>query len=322
MIKKIMRKIGKLFYFTLFVFIVVSCNQKNEVPSDIQIKKLDYPSASAVEFYDGKLFVLGDDATNIIVLDTSLNILDSVPFVSYGSQRIPKDIKPDFEASTLYLQKDSAQILFFGSLSLSNYRDWCRRYDIKSRAIDSFSLHALHSKIAASGIQEVNIEGACIDYDDLILANRGNKSYPKNHIIIGPKDLWRLDSNEYKISVIEVITNNDSSSFSGISGLFFLEKFDKLIMTVSTEDTRNAYEDGAIGKSYLWIIDNFLVKKDKSAITPDKVIDLEMVDKRFKGSKIESVTITSVSGGLLNLALVADNDDGTSTLFRMSIQND
>ena len=69
--------------------------------SDVQIKKLDYPSASAIEYFDEKLYVMGDDATNLLVLDTSLNIIDSIPLLSYPGKRIPKDIKPDLEASAL-----------------------------------------------------------------------------------------------------------------------------------------------------------------------------------------------------------------------------
>jgi hypothetical protein len=42
--------------------------------SDVQIKKLEYPSASSIEFYEGKLYVMGDDATKLLVLDTDLNI--------------------------------------------------------------------------------------------------------------------------------------------------------------------------------------------------------------------------------------------------------
>ena len=42
--------------------------------SDLQIKKLDYSSASSIEYYEGKLYLMGDDAPNLLVLDTSLNI--------------------------------------------------------------------------------------------------------------------------------------------------------------------------------------------------------------------------------------------------------
>ena len=93
-------------------------------------------------------------------------------------------------------------------------------------------------------------------------------------------------------------------------------------MTVSTEDTRNSYTDGTIGKSYLWIINSFLNKLNSNTIAVDKVIDLEEIDSRFKNQKIESATVISETKELINLVLVADNDDGSSTIFKLNIKRE
>jgi hypothetical protein len=204
-------------------------------------------------------------------------------------------------------------------MSILPFRDWCWWYDLKTKTMDSVSLQPLYTKIKKSGIEQVNIEGACTAYDYLILANRGNKSYPQNHLIIGPKDPWKKDNN-YEITIIPVTTKWDTASFSGISGLFYSEKSNQLIMSVSTEDTRSAYEDGTIGKSYLWIVDNFSIKRSNKTISPDRIIDLEEIDKRFKGYKIESATVISETDELFYLALVAENDDGSSTIFKMPLK--
>jgi hypothetical protein len=90
-------------------------------------------------------------------------------------------------------------------------------------------------------------------------------------------------------------------------------------MTVSTEDTKNSYEDGAIGKSYLWIISSISTKITDKALGSKRVIDLEYLNSRFKGQKIESATVIKETDKLIYLALVADNDDGSSTVFKMSI---
>ncbi|MND05646.1 hypothetical protein D3C83_265740 [compost metagenome] len=50
------------------------------------------------------------------------------------------------------------------------------------------------------------------------------------------------------------------------------------------------------------------------------IIDLEEVDARFKGQKIESVCILKETKDFLHLALAADNDDGSSTLFRLVVE--
>jgi len=280
---------------------------------EIQIKKLDYPSASSIEYYDGKLYLMGDDATNLLVLDTSLNIVDSIPIISYSGNRIPKDIKPDLEASAL----NADNLFLFGSGSLSPYRNFGWKYNLKTKEKDSINLEPLYLKAKALDVEQINIEGACFVAEKLILVNRGNKGYPHNHLIITDEKLWNNDSN-IQISIIPFASQKDTASFRGISGLCYAKESDKLILTVSTENTRSSYEDGAIGKSYLWIIDDISTKIIGRALGSKRVIDLEYIDSRFKGQKIESATVIKETDKLIYLALVADNDDGSSTVFKMS----
>ncbi len=119
---------------------------------------------------------------------------------------------------------------------------------------------------------------------------------------------------------IRIGANADTSTFNGVSGLAYAAKGDRLLLSVSTEDTRSAYEDGAIGKSYLWIVDNISSKRGWKAINPNVVIDLEDIDQRFKGYKIESVCVTKEDKNFIHLVLAADDDKGSSTLFRVIIK--
>ena len=112
----------------------------------------------------------------------------------------------------------------------------------------------------------------------------------------------------------------DYPSASAIEFYDDTKESDRLILTVSTEDTRNNYTDGAIGKSYLWIINNFSNKLNSNTIRPDRIIDLEEIDLRFKGEKIESAAVIGETTNFIHLVLVADNDDGSSTLFRFSLE--
>jgi len=284
--------------------------------SEVQIKKLDYPSASAIEFYDGKLYLMGDDATNLLVLDTNLNIIDSIPLLSYPGKRIPKDIKPDLEASAL----NGDNLFLFGSGSLSPYRNSGWKFNLKTKNNDSINLEPLYLKAKSLGIEQINVEGACFVAGKLILVNRGNKGYPHNHFIITNEQFWEADSN-LQINVATFnMDRDDRSPFKGISGLCYAKESDKLIMTVSTEDTKNSYDDGAIGKSYLWIINAISTKLNANTISRSRTIDLEYIDSRFKGQKIESATVIDETDELIRIAMVADNDDGSSTVFKMSIR--
>jgi Family of unknown function (DUF6929) len=297
--------------------------------SDVQIKKLDYPSASSIEFYDGKLYLMGDDAPKLLVLDTNLNIVDSIPIISYPENRIPKEIKPDLEASAL----SGDNLFLFGSGSLSPYRNFAWKHNLKTPVSDGWTvypplsalqdndginLESLFLKIKELGIEQINIEGACLVPGKLILVNRGNKGYPYNHLIITDEKFLDNDSN-FQTFIIPLAPQKDTASFKGVSGLCFARESDQLILTVSTEDTRNNYDDGAIGKSYLWIIDDISTKIIDRALGTKRVIDLEYIDSRFKGQKIESATVIKETDKLIYLALVADNDDGSSTVFKMSI---
>jgi len=307
----------RAFRYLIVLFSILSCAGKDNIPG-IQMKKLNaYPSASSIEYYDGKLYLMGDDATKLLVLDTNLNIIDSIPVISYPGYRIPKDIKPDLEASAL----NGDNLFLFGSGSLSPYRNFAWRHNLKTKDNDSINLEPLFLKAKDQGIEQINIEGACFVLGKLILVNRGNKGYSHNHFIITDEKFWVNDSN-FQISIIPFEIQKDTASFKGVSGVCYAKENDQLIMTVSIEDTRNSYDDGAIGKSFLWIINNISNKLDSKTLSPDKIIDLEEIDPRFKKQKIESATVIGGTNELIHIVLVADNDDGSSTIFKLSIKRD
>lgn len=306
----------KTFYFILVLFFIFSCGQKGNL-SSIEIKNLDYPSASSIEYIDGKLYLMGDDATNLLVLDTNFNIIDSIPIISNSTTRLPKETKPDLEASAFSV--DSNQIFLFGSGSLSPYRNLGWKHHLKTKDNDSIYLEPLYLKVKALGLEQINIEGACFVSGKLLLVNRGNKGYPHNHLVIIDEKFLKNDSS-FQISIIPFAAQKHTTSFKGISGLCYARESDQLIMTVSTEDTKNSYEDGAIGNSYLWIINDISTKINNKALGDKRVIDLEYIDARFKGQKIESATVIGERDDLIHLAMVADNDDGSSTVFKMSIR--
>ena len=325
-----MRKTGITYTYISILIIIhcIACNPNKNV-TDLQIKKLDYPSASSIEYYDGKLYLIGDDATKLLVLDTNLNIVDSIPIISYPGNRIPKDIKPDLEASAL----NGDNLFLFGSGSLSPYRNFAWKHNLKTLASDGWTvypplsalqdndginLEPLFIKAKELGVEQINIEGACFVSGKLLFANRGNKGYPHNHLIIADEKFLDNDSS-FQIFIIPFAPQKDIASFKGISGLCYARESDQLILTVSTEDTKNSFDDGSIGKSYLWIISKISTKIIDSALGTKRVIDLEYIDSRFKGQKIESATVIKETDKLIYLALVADNDDGSSTVFKMSI---
>ena len=56
------------------------------------------------------------------------------------------------------------------------------------------------------------------------------------------------------------------------------------------------------------------------ALQPDELVNLAEMHTAFQNEKIESVAVESAGRDLI-LHLVADNDNGTSTLFKLSFPN-
>jgi hypothetical protein len=307
-----MRVLPVVFLLSMFA----SCGNNTVLKEHTVIPS--YPSASGIEYLNDKLYVIGDDANKLLVLDKELKPLDSIALYSFPGQRIPKDIKADLESAAITADN---KLLLLGSGSLAPYRNRAWLIDPVTKQKDSINLDLFFKYLGDAGIPEVNIEGMTSVPGNMVLANRGNKNYPKNFLVVTGPDFWKKPEST-PITLIAAGADSDTSHFNGISGLAYAKSSDRLLLTVSTEDTRNAMEDGAIGKSYLWIIKNFSSKKRWKAINPDRVIDLQSVDPIFKGQKIESVCITKETRNFLYIVLAADNDNGSSSFFRMVVEKE
>lgn len=282
-----------------------------------EMVKLDtYPSVSGIEYLDKRYYIIGDDAKNLLVLDSNLVAADSMPLYTYPEKRIPKKIKPDLE-SICYTKEN--KLFLAGSGALSPYRNRGWLIDPVTKAKDSIRLDTLYSRFMQNGIKELNLEGCAAVPGFILFSNRGSKGNPVNHLVWVKDNFWQNQSNS-SLFVNRAGSREDTALFSGISGLAYSAQSDRLLLTVSTENTRNSMDDGAIGKSYLWIIENITAKRNWKAINPNKVIELDAIDPRFKGQKIESVCIAKETGQFFHLVLAADNDDGSSSLFKLIVE--
>jgi len=282
-----------------------------------EVKTLnDYPSASGIEYLNSKFYIIGDDAKDLLILDSSLTAIDSIPLYSSEEKRIPKKTKADIESITFTSDK---KLLLLGSGSAEPYRNFGWLIDPVSKQKDNIKLDIFYQRLKESGLPVINIEGVCSVPGATILSNRGNKTFPKNHLVITSDKFWKQQATS-SITLVLIGGNTDTSLFNGVSGLAYSTKTDRLILTVSTEDTKNSIDDGTIGKSYLWVVDNFSTKKNWKAMNPDQVLDLGAMDPKLKGQKIESVCIEKETKDFFHLVLVADNDDGSSNVFRLLVE--
>ena len=309
------RHFQKWVVISFVLLLMASCGDTSRIERIYELK--EYSSGSGMAFFNNRIYLIGDDMGYLMVIDTFFRMIDSIQLYPQTG-RISKNIKPDLEAASLVRAKKAPFLLLLGSGSVFPYRSKGWYLDIKTREKTLIDLDTFYRRLQTNGIKDVNIEGLTSIPGGVLLANRGNKSDPKNYLIFTSSDFWR-NQGTTSIRVMKLGANTDTASFSGASGLDYSYKSDRLFLTVSTENTYSSFADGAIGKSYLWIIDNLSSKRRLAAINPNRVIDLESLDERFKGHKIESVCILSETRTAYRLAMVADDDKGTSVLFMITL---
>jgi hypothetical protein len=276
----------------------------------------NYPSASGVEYNDGKLYVIGDDATQLLVLSTNYTPIDSIMIYQQSGKRINYTIKPDLESLTFSRYKGNDYLIATPSYSSE------KRNTLYIFPLNKLSKYKTISTLSPSqhlkniGISEPNIEGSAIIKKKVVISNRANFTNPVNYLVNIPLKKHSLKKcNSWKKSAV-IFPNIESTI--GISGLEYWAKIDLLIFTASTEITTSANADGAIGESFLGYFKGYSQQLSHETVTPDKLINLSK-ELKIGNQKIEGVCIESHIGNTFILHLVADNDDGRSTLYKVQL---
>ncbi|HUC80647.1 MAG TPA: hypothetical protein VMR70_07000 [Flavisolibacter sp.] len=287
--------------------LTVSCSRQKKFQL-IESREFAFPSASALEFYDGKLYVFGDDAAYLLVLSPDYKVLDSVFFRERILGRIPKDVKHDIESSFIRMENGQPVLYGIGSMSNGN-RSGALAYEIGNRRYSN--IPTFDSNNVFSSIASLNIEGSCVVGNTTVFANRANLSSRVNYFI--------FDNQKSQVTV-KPVSLPRQKTVAGISGISYVKEKDLLLFTASEEETESTTADGAIGDSYLGWMENFSTKIGASEFVPDRFIKLSEVDNVFSKQKVESVCVEKVTGNELLLHLAADNDDGTSRFFKLQMR--
>lgn len=296
--------------------LISSCRGKEPQLELITSKVLPhFPSASALEYHEGRLFVFGDDAPYLLVLDTGYRQLDTVQYLEDNGKRIAKQVKPDIEAASLVTIKNENYLCALGSFSTENRRN-----------ILAFPLSNIHSFLQLDDslffqnfktLPEINIEGFATVESKLVLANRANTTHKTNKLVVVDNHLDKKAPSP-ETTIIDLVLKGKNGM--GVSGLYYVAEKDLLLFTASEEDTPSATQDGIINNSYLGWIKAFSKKMQVKTIQPDRLINLSDINKVFDKQKIESVCTEGIHKNEAILHLAADNDNGESRLFKMKLR--
>ena len=278
---------------------------------------MGFSSASAIEFYKDRIYIIGDDARYLLIADKQYNVIDTVTLFPGESLRIPKKEKADLEASAIHEYNGKAYLIVAGSGSTAEREDFFVFSLDDLHSYKKISQRSFFQSMKENGFPIINIEGLAVVNDQLVFANRANLSQPDNcFYICSPGFLYGENHEKGDTSILAL--PSDDGFLKGVSGMCYDAAHDLLLFTASVELTANAFDDGAIGNSYLGYISGFAGKMRSPTIKPDTLINLSALYKEFANEKIESVCVES-AGKEMILHLVADNDNGTSTLFKMSM---
>ena len=285
----------------------------------MKIKLLDfkenteYPSGSGIEYFDGQVYLAGDDAADVLIMDKKWRELGRIKIFENFDDRIPKDVKSDLEATTVLFVNEVPHLLIMGSGSREPHRNKAILVNLHSNNFADYNVEVFYNRLRESGVHDLNIESAAIVEDLLVLGNRGNKKNETNHIIITQPNFWKQPENA-EIRIIPIELEDD---FAELSGLSYSPKNDTLLFTASKEERDNSYDDGKIGESYFGVIENAYRKLYRKKVKITEQVMLSDLYEEFKGQKVESVCIQSDKTGRMKVHLVADNDAGGSFLFKI-----
>jgi hypothetical protein len=281
----------------------------------------EFPSGSSVNFYKNKLYLIGDDATHILVLDREYRRVEEIALFNFDGKRISKEEKIDLETSTLLTLNSIDYLLVVGSSSRKKRKRLLlvplERSASKALPIEAVKIKIFVERLEQTEIAEVNIEGSCIIGAQLILSSRGNRSNPASFLIRTDTTFWEHQA-DAMIAIASIQLPSNAPAMT-VSELNYDKSKDMLLLTFSMEATDNAYEDGAIGESYLGWINDITGKLGQDTIHVQGLIKLSDVHDSFKGEKIEGICIEDHDDEEMIAHLISDNDLGESQLFKLKL---
>lgn len=316
-----------LFYFLIcgLSCICCACN-RNTGQLSLQVEKIveldSLPSGSGMVVSGDTAWIIGDDATGVYRLSLSDYNYIKIPNGQYDSTlyRIPKPVKPDFEAAAMGQWKGWDYLLAFGSGSVPVYRDSLLVVDTRQATITTkVSLSGFYTALKyRHGLDSatLNIEGAATTNKYLYLLNRGRNL------------LFRIDRKTFEQYIsapddehipealgeeIELPVSNGLKA--GFSGATMLDDH-TLLFSASLEDSPDHIADGAVLGSYIGLLD---LSGDKA-----KLLAITMLKDNAGNAlkdKIESVEIVGkYPDGAMKLIALVDNDVGSSKLMVLKLK--
>jgi hypothetical protein len=261
-----------------------------------ELGRLEVSAASGLVGIGEHLYVVADDELDLVVLDGRGRTLDRVPLFPGqlpDEHHVRKAHKPDLEALAL-LTPDTLLAIPSGSTAQRS-----RGAVVFGLDITPVELGPLYSALLDQ-LPDLNIEGAAVVGEQLVLLQRGNGAAGHNALVA--LDLAGVrGAIDHGVplgrELIRSVTRVELGALDGVP-LGFTDASPlpdgRLLFVAAAEAGASTYEDGATSGSILGIVDTAGVVQARRRLDP--------------ADKIEGLH-ARISGERVQLYLVADADD-------------
>ncbi len=275
-------------------------------------------SASAVEVFDNKVYIAGDNINFIYLYSKRFFLIDRVKlFADADFEEQKKPVKKDWEAmSVITAAGRYPKLLLIGSGSKNVVRDYAILLNLSSRKINNVEHWPRFYNSVRKFLkpdEELNIEGLAQVKDHLVLLNRGNVN-TGNAIFI--TDVSAAFHYTDFIHRIESAPFDIAETKAGFTGAYYLEEIDTLFYTAAAELTSNAYYDGKVLGSAVGCFFNVSQRLKDNVWVPDKQIAF---NNQLQG-KVESLTLLRKIDNKYVFLVVTDNDGVPGSMYQLLIE--
>lgn len=296
----------------IFILLLLNSCQPKKLQVEIENSQVinEVPSASGITRVNQGYYAIGDDSPYLFTLNNNFDVVKREVIFTVDSltkNRIPKAIKPDFEAIEPVGENE---LLIFGSGSKSPERDMLVIVNLMdSSKTKTYSLTKFYKQLKnLPELQndELNIEGFAHHNNRLYLLNRSNNlildfSYSAFKLYINDQGTFpKPVTNHFELPKIQ-------GKEAGFSGATIMTNQPYLLFTASVEDTDNAYDDGAVLGSFIGMI-----KLDGTEVTKDISTVLVPSDSPLK---VETITVAEELTSKSVRVILATDSDGGESLF-------
>jgi hypothetical protein len=283
----------------------------------IDYKELpDLPVGSNLEFFNDSIYLVDDDASDMVVLNKKWQTLATHHLLVNGDPKIAPKSKSDFEATTIIEVNSIPRLLVLGFDVKDNHHK-AILINLDDHTKEEYDISEFYNRLKET-VGIINIESAAIVLGKLVLCNRDHKASPENHIIVTDADFYRNQSGA-EITTVSFDLPQTSRQVIGLSGLAYSYKNDWLVVTLLTESSAGADAPG-VGDSYLAVIENASRKVVRKKMKVNTLFHLSETDEAFTGFNMQSVCVRSEKNARLKLFLLAENKTGSNSVFTVRVK--